>query len=69
MSYDDIINLPHHVSTKHPRMSMYNRSAQFSSFAALTGYEKAIEEARRKQEAEVKKRNTPVEDESLSDIK
>lgn len=28
--YDDIINLPHHVSTKHPRMSMYNRSAQFS---------------------------------------
>ena len=67
--YDDIINLPHHVSTKHPRMSMYNRSAQFSSFAALTGYEKAIEEARRKQEAEVKKRNTPVEDESLSDIK
>ena len=48
--YDDIINLPHHVSTKHPRMSMYNRSAQFSPFAALTGYEKAIEEARRKLE-------------------
>ena len=44
--YDDIINLPHHVSTKHPRMSMYNRAAQFSPFAALTGYEKAIEEAR-----------------------
>lgn len=35
--YDDIINLPHHVSTKHPRMSMYNRAAQFSPFAALTG--------------------------------
>ena len=48
--YDDIINLPHHVSTKHPRMSMYNRSAQFSPLAALTGYEKAIEEARRKLE-------------------
>ena len=48
--YDDIINLPHHVSTKHPRMSMYNRSAQFSPFAALTGYEKAIEETRRKLE-------------------
>ena len=44
--YDDIFNLPHHVSTKHPRMSMYNRAAQFSSFAALTGYEKAIEETR-----------------------
>ena len=60
--YYDIINLPHHVSTKHPRMSMYNRSAQFSPFAALTGYEKAIEEARKKQEAEVRRRNTPVED-------
>jgi len=56
--YDDIINLPHHVSTKHPRMSMYNRAAQFSPFAALTGYEKAIEEARKKQEAEVRRRNT-----------
>ena len=67
--YDDIINLPHHVSQRHPRMSMYNRAAQFSPFAALTGYEKAIEEARKKKEAEVKRRNTPVEDESLSDIK
>lgn len=68
-NYDDIINLPHHVSQRHPRMSMYNRAAQFSPFAALTGYEKAIEEARKKQEAEVRRRNTPVEDESLSDIK
>ncbi len=68
-NYDDIICLPHHVSTKHPRMSMYNRAAQFSPFAALTGYEKAIEEARKKQEAKVRRRNTPVEDESLSDIK
>ena len=60
--YEDIINLPHHVSAKHPKMSMYNRAAQFSPFAALTGYEKAIEEARKKQEAEVRRRNTPVED-------
>ena len=56
-NYDDIINLPHHVSQRHPRMSMYNRAAQFSPFAALTGYEKAIEEARKKQEAEVRRRN------------
>ena len=59
-NYDDIINLPHHVSAKHPKMGMYNRAAQFSPFATLTGYEKAIEEARKKQEAEVKRRNTPV---------
>ena len=60
-NYDDIINLPHPSSTKHPRMSMYNRAAQFSPFAALTGYEKAIEEARKKQEEKVRQRNTPVE--------
>ena len=40
-SYDDIINLEHHVSTKHPAMSLDARSAQFAPFAALTGYEKS----------------------------
>lgn len=45
--YDDIINLEHHVSTKHSRMSLENRSAQFAPFSALTGYEEAVtEEAR-----------------------
>lgn len=34
-NYEDIINLPHHVSDKHPRMSMYQRAAQFAPFAAL----------------------------------
>lgn len=43
-SYDDIINLPHHVSTRHPQMSMYQRAAQFAPFAALTGHDKAIEQ-------------------------
>ena len=42
--YEDIINLPHHVSKKHPQMSMYQRAAQFAPFAALTGHDKAIEE-------------------------
>ena len=42
--YKDIINLPHHVSKKHPQMSLYARSAQFAPFSALTGYDEAIKE-------------------------
>lgn len=45
--YDDMIHLPHHVSSVHPRMSMLDRAAQFSPFAALTGYESAIQETAR----------------------
>ncbi len=45
--YDDIINLPHHVSKTHPQMSMRDRAAQFSPFAALTGYDDAVEETAR----------------------
>ena len=41
-AYDDIINLPHHVSKKHPQMSMLQRAAQFAPFAALAGHEEAI---------------------------
>ena len=44
-NYDDIINLPHHVSKRHPQMSMWNRAAQFAPFSALTGYEDAIRSA------------------------
>lgn len=67
-NYDDIINLPHHVSAKHPKMSIYNRAAQFSPFAALTGYEKAIEEARKKQEEAVRRRNAPVDENGDNNI-
>jgi hypothetical protein len=42
--YNDIINLPHHVSKRHPQMSMWNRAAQFAPFAALTGYDDAIKD-------------------------
>ena len=42
--YDDIVNLPHHVSSTRPQMSMQDRAAQFSPFAALTGYDAAISE-------------------------
>jgi hypothetical protein len=46
-AYDDIINLPHHVSTTHPHMSVIDRAAQFSPFAALTGYDAAVKETAR----------------------
>ena len=42
--YRDIINLPHHQSTKHKHMSLIERAAQFAPFAALTGYGDKIEE-------------------------
>lgn len=45
--YDDIIDLPHPTSNTHPRMSVRNRAAQFAPFAALTGYEAAIQETAR----------------------
>ena len=46
-SYDDIINMPHHVSATHPQMSMHDRAAQFSPFAALTGHSDAVKETAR----------------------
>ncbi len=48
--YDDIINLPHHVSKRHPQMPMWNRAAQFAPFSALTGYDDAIQETAKENE-------------------
>ena len=45
--YDDIINLPHHVSPTCKRMSMHDRAAQFAPFAALVGYDAAVAETAR----------------------
>ena len=45
--YADIIDLPHHVSQKHPRMPMEKRAAQFSPFAAVSGHDEAINETAR----------------------
>lgn len=45
--YDDIIDLPHHVSSKHPQMTMQARAAQFQPFAALSGYGDAVNETER----------------------
>lgn len=57
-NYDDIINLPHHVSTAHPQMSQHDRAAQFSPFAALAGHDAAIHETARLTE----RRHEPGED-------
>ncbi len=43
--YEDIIHLPHPTSKKHPRMSIHDRAAQFAPFAALRGYDTAIQNA------------------------
>lgn len=52
-AYDDIIHLPHHVSERHPQMSMELRAAQFAPFAALSGYEEAAQEAGRLTESRI----------------
>ena len=45
--YGSIINLPHPISKKHPRMPLWERAAQFSPFDALTGYSDAVKETAR----------------------
>ncbi len=47
MAYEDILHLPRHVSRVHPPMPMEERAAQFSPFAALTGYGNVIRETAR----------------------
>ena len=61
--YDDIIELPHHPSERHPRMTMQSRAAQFSPFAALTGYDDVIDET-----ARLTDRRIPLEDEQKLEI-
>ena len=55
--YDDIINLPHYEPKHHPRMSMWNRAAQFAPFAALTGYDAAIKNTTQKNENNYEAKN------------
>ena len=51
--YKDIINLPHHISKRHTPLSLVQRAAQFSPFAALTGYEEATDETSRLTEEKI----------------
>jgi hypothetical protein len=53
--YDDIIHMEHPISKNHPQMPMINRAAQFAPFAALTGYEEALAETRKKMKKIIKK--------------
>lgn len=48
--YEDIINLPHHVSSKRPHMTMEGRAGQFAPFAALTGLDDQMDETGKKHE-------------------
>ncbi|ROR29187.1 hypothetical protein EDD66_103122 [Mobilisporobacter senegalensis] len=61
-TYDDIIHLPRHISEKHPHMSLTDRAAQFSPFAALTGHNAAIKETARLTDERVEL------DESMKDV-
>ena len=54
--YDDILNMPHHVSKKHPKLSMEQRAAQFAPFSALTGYEDKVKETARLTESRIELR-------------
>ncbi len=60
-AYDDIIELKNPTSRKHPRMSAYDRAAQFSPFAALTGHDAAIQETARLTQSRIE-----LDEESLS---
>ena len=57
--YDDIINLPHHVSPTRKRMSMHDRAAQFAPFAALVGYDDAVAETARLTETRLELNEQP----------
>ena len=68
--YDDIINLPHHVSLTRQRMSMHDRAAQFAPFAALVGYDDAVAETARLTETrpELDEQEQRAINERLADI-
>lgn len=69
--YDDILYLPHPVSARHPQMPLADRAAQFSPFAALTGYEAAIRETARltKERVELDESRKEILDERLQMIR
>jgi len=65
--YEDIVNLPHHVSKRRHPMPVRDRAAQFAPFAALTGYEEAIEKTIRRTQDEIIMSGEPLPDMDGSD--
>lgn len=61
--YNDMIDLPHHVSERHPQMDRLSRAAQFIPFAALSGYDDAIEEESRQTDERIE-----LTEERIADI-
>ena len=59
-NYDDIINLPHYVSSKHQPMSLEARAAQFAPFSPLNGYEDEISKTEKLAEEQVELKNTNI---------
>lgn len=60
--YEDILYLPHHKSKSHPHMSMINRAAQFSPYAALVGFDGVIAETGRLTEKQIELSESEKED-------
>lgn len=67
MDYSDIIDHPHHVSQKHPQMSLQKRAEQFAPFAALTGYEEYIKRMESENESMYEHQNIEDTDYYLPD--
>jgi len=61
--YGDMIDMPHHVSLRHPQAAMEARAAQFAPFAALTGYYDVIEET-----ARLTDESAELDEESISEL-
>ena len=59
--YVDILHLPHHQSKTHPQMSMLNRAAQFSPYAALVGFDGVIAETGRLTDRKIELSDTEIE--------
>ena len=66
--YTDILTLPHHKAANRPHMSMHDRAAQFSPFAALTGFDGVIAETGRMtdQKAELSESQMSLLDQKLT---